>query len=378
MFEECEYDVAMVGAGPAGAATARRLAQQGCRVLLIERSAFDVFRVGETLAPSVQPLLVELGVWDRFVALDPLPSWGTCSIWGESDPREHSHIVSPYGCGWHVHRQHFDRMLADAAVAAGAILRTGTRLVACEPQHDEGWHLTLRSGAQDWIASACVLVDATGRIARLGQRLGARRAVLDRLVAISMQFAPASSDGQCYTLVEATGEGWWYSAPAGGDGLMVMLMTDSDLCRSANLTLIGNLLARLQDTNATAARVANTRPVWGPRVFSAVSQRLCRMDNDSRWLAVGDAALAVDPASGSGVTRALRTAAAGAAAALDLLQGAPSKAVANYEAERDHECTSYFRQHAMYYGMERRWPQSLFWQRRAVSLTSLPGNGDLQ
>jgi flavin-dependent dehydrogenase len=366
MSEARGYDVAVVGAGPAGAATARRLAQQGCRVLLIERSAFDTPRVGETLAPSVQPLLVELGVWDRFVALDPLPSWGTRSIWGGSGPQEHSHIVSPYGCGWHVDRQRFDRMLADAAVSAGAILRMETRLVECARQRDERWHLTLRSGAQRCTATACVVVDATGRNARLGQRLGARRVVLDKLIAITTQFAPVLSDGQCYTLVETTVEGWWYSAPVGGDRLMVMLMTDSDLCRSANLTLIGNFLARLQGTNATAARLANTRPVWGPHIFSAVSQRLRREDTDSHWLAVGDATLAVDPASGSGVVRALRTAAAGAVAALNLLQGVPSNAVEKYEAERDRECTLYLQEHARYYGMEHRWSESLFWRRRAA------------
>jgi flavin-dependent dehydrogenase len=212
-----------------------------------------------------------------------------------------------------------------------------------------------------------VVVDATGRNARLGQRLGARRVVLDKLIAITMQFAPLSSNGQCYTLVETTAEGWWYSAPVGGDRLMVMLMTDSDLCRSANLTSTSNVLARLRGTNATVARLANTAPAWGPRAFSAVSQRLRRADTDARWLAVGDAALAVDPASGSGVMRALRTAAAGAIAALDLLQGVPSTAVEKYEAERDREWTLYLQERAKYYGMEHRWPESPFWRRRAAS-----------
>nr|WP_281723012.1 FAD-dependent oxidoreductase [Nitrosomonas nitrosa] len=364
MFEAGAYDVAVVGAGPAGAATARRLAQNGCRVLLIERSAFDEIRVGETLAPSIQPLLTELGVWDRFIALDPLPSWGTRSVWGGPDPQKHSHMVSPYGCGWHVDRQRFDRMLADAAVSAGATLRTGTRLVECKRKHDERWKLTLRSGEQECIATASVVVDATGRNARLGQRLGARRVVLDKLIALTIQFAPALSDEQCYTLVETTEEGWWYSAPLAGDRLMVMLMTDSDLCHSAKLTLIGNLLVRLQDTDVTAVRVSNSRPVWGPHIFSAISQRLHREDTASHWLAVGDAALSVDPASGSGVIRALRTAAAGAVAALDLLQSVQPNAVEKYEADRDRECTLYLKEHARYYGMEHRWSESPFWRRR--------------
>jgi flavin-dependent dehydrogenase len=363
------FDAAVIGAGPAGAATARRLAQRGCCVLLVERSAFDAPRVGETLAPSAQPLLAELGVWDRFLALDPLPSWGTRSVWGESEPQEHSHIISPYGCGWHVDRQRFDQMLADAAVSAGATLCTETRLVECERQRDDCWRLTLASRAQTSDATARVVVDATGRSARLGQRLGAQRVVFDKLIGITMQFAQVSGDGQCYTLVETAAEGWWYSAPVGGDRLMIMLMTDSDLCGRDNLTLIDNWFARLQATNATAARVANAPTVWGPRVFSAVSQRLRRDDTASRWMAVGDAALAVDPVSGSGVLRALRTANAGTVAALELLQGAPCDTIQNYEADRDRECMLYLQERAMYYGMEHRWQESPFWRRRAA----LPG-----
>jgi flavin-dependent dehydrogenase len=119
------YDAAVVGGGPAGSATARRLALQGRTVVLLERSRFDRPRVGETLGPVVQPLLRDLGVWDRFLRLGALPSWGTRSIWGAPEPATHSHLMSGYGCGWHVDRLRFDRMLADAAVAAGAVLHTG-------------------------------------------------------------------------------------------------------------------------------------------------------------------------------------------------------------------------------------------------------------
>ena len=107
---------------------------------------------------------------------------------------------------------------------------------------------------------------------------------------------------------------------------------------------------------------------WGPRVFSAVSRRLQRTDDcQKRWLAVGDAALAVDPISGSGVVRALQTAKAAAATVLSCLAGDES-AIAAYEAERDRECTEYLFKRARYYGMERRWPNAPFWRRRLETL----------
>src|SRR3954452_12046394 len=99
-----EFDVAVVGGGPAGSAAAGRLARSGCRVVLLERSRFDAPRVGESLAPSTNPLLTELGVWSRFAGLRPLPSFGTRSVWGGAEPQSHSHLVSRHGCGWHVDR----------------------------------------------------------------------------------------------------------------------------------------------------------------------------------------------------------------------------------------------------------------------------------
>jgi flavin-dependent dehydrogenase len=360
------FDVAVIGAGPAGAATSLRLAQHGCRVLLVERSAFAAPRVGESLAPSVQPLLTDLGVWDRFLALGPLPSWGTRSLWGDSAPQEHAHLMSPYGCGWHIDRLRFDRMLAEAAVDAGATLCTETRLTACV---DDGgtWRLLLADAAQAGCAddrfTARVIIDATGRGARVAQQLNARRCVFDTLIGVTTLFGNVPDDAQGYTLVETAADGWWYSAPIGGGRLVTMLMTDGDLAGRARLATSENWRVRLQATDATAARVGDATTLWGPRAFSALSQRLCRA-GASRWLAVGDAALAVDPVSGSGVLRALRTARAGAATALELLQHDALAPIDAYEAERDRECLAYLEERTLYYGVEQRWRDEVFWQRR--------------
>lgn len=364
------FDVAVIGAGPAGAATARRLAQSGCRVLLIDRSAFDTPRVGESLAPSVQPLLAELGVWDRFIALDPLPSWGTRSVWGAEEPQAHSHLMSPYGCGWHVDRLRFDRMLADAAAAAGAALRTGTRLIECAERGLGTWVLTLSQNAHTCRATARVVVDATGRCARLAQQLCAQRFVFDRLVGVATLFGDIDTSREGYILVETTHDGWWYSAPVPRDRMMVMLMTDSDLCARTKLSALVRWRELLACAPATVARVAGTG-LWGPRIFSALSQRLRRGELNAPWIAVGDAALAVDPISGSGVVRALRSAHSGAETALALIDGQTRHTIEAYEAGCDLECTTYLHERALYYGVEQRWQESPFWQRRADALAQV-------
>ncbi len=59
-------DVAVVGAGPAGASTALLLARKGLHVLLIERSEFPRTKAcGEYLSAGTVRLLEQLGVARR-------------------------------------------------------------------------------------------------------------------------------------------------------------------------------------------------------------------------------------------------------------------------------------------------------------------------
>ncbi len=365
-----EFDVAVVGAGPAGSATALRLANSGCRVALIERTQFEDPRVGESLAPSVQPLLADLGVWQDFLRLQPLPSYGTRSVWGTDTPEVHSHMASHWGCGWHVDRATFDHMLADAAAKAGAALLRGTSFVDCHEQ-DSGWLLILRehgagsSARRDFTSHARVVVDATGRSASLAVRVGAQRIRFDRLVGIAMLFEGVDTSQQGYVQVETTADGWWYTAPVRHGHMMAMVMTDSDLCGSARLASESEWTARMRTAPATLARLAKGNAPRGPRVFCATSQRLRRHDRSRNWLAVGDAALAVDPISGSGVIRALRLAQSGAETALAFLENRTAEAIETYEGAHDVLCTDYLRERAAYYGIERRWPKALFWKRRS-------------
>ena len=356
------YDVVVAGAGPAGAATAHRLARTGRSVLVLERSRFARPRVGETLAPQVQPLLRELGVWERFGRTGPLPSWGTRSVWDVPEPTERSHVSSGYGSGWHVDRRAVDQMLADAADAAGAEVRTGTSVVgACATP--SGWEVTGSDGGR-WFGR--VLVDATGRGAGVGRRLGAQRLAFDRLVAVAADWSGVDPAREGYLLVEAGLDGWWYTAPLPGGRMVGMLMTDADLCRREGLTDRARWRQRLHSSRVTAARIGAADVGASPRVHAAASHRL-RRDGDARpWLAVGDAGLAVDPATGSGVLRALRSAATAAAVVGQLLdaQATTAATLARYEYERDRECTAYLLERARYYGCVRRF-RTPFWSRRA-------------
>lgn len=177
--------------------------------------------------------------------------------------------------------------------------------------------------------------------------------------------------GQHHVLVEATPDGWWYSAPLPSGGLLTLLTTDADLCRDQSMTEPRMWLAALGGASATAARVMGAQLGEGLRVHPATSLRSLRRTDHRPWLAVGDAGLAVDPVTGSGVTRALRSAASAASTVCALLDSDPSTyaaELAGYEQARDAEFGEYLQARRAYYaavdGLGGR-----FWSRRRVAKT---------
>jgi 2-polyprenyl-6-methoxyphenol hydroxylase-like FAD-dependent oxidoreductase len=179
-----------------------------------------------------------------------------------------------------------------------------------------------------------------------------------------MLFDGVDTTQQGYVQVETTSDGWWYTAPARHGHMMAMVMTDSDLCGSACLASESEWTAHMRTAPATLSRVASGNAAWGPKVFCAASQRLRRHDRTRNWLAVGDAALAVDPISGSGAIRAFRLAQSGAETVLAFLENRTAEAVETYEGALDVLYADYLRERTAYYGIERRWPEALFWKRR--------------
>lgn len=364
------YDVVVVGGGPAGSAAALTLVRAGLSVAVVERSRYGEPRVGETLAPSARAALTELGAADLLTET-AVPSFANRSVWGDPALRDRALMFDPYGVGWHLDRRAFDDALATRARDVGAAVHTGVEVVGCAARGDGGCLLETRSESGSSVIAGQAVIDATGRAAAVARPLGASRAVHDRLVGAVARYAGSEPAGH-YTLVEATRDGWWYSAPAPPATTVVAFMTDADLWaairRSPGFSWDGLLSA----SAATAERVAGHARSDGPRVVSAVSHRLRAVRSGVRCVAAGDAAIGVDPLSSSGIERALLTGRAAAEAAALALRGDPL-AIAEYDRRVDDIFASYLAGRAAHYSAEGRWPASAFWRRRRTTQADLDG-----
>ena len=350
------FDVLVAGGGPAGSAVALDLSRRGFRVALIEQSAYENFRVGETLPPEIRKLLMELGVWERFLASDHVPSYGIRSAWETPSARHHDFLYNPYGSGWHVDRARFDAMLACAAAHAGAELIVSARITAIHQDGNRQWLLEVAQEGESRTLHGRWIVDATGRKALIARKLGSRAKVVDRLIG-AVAVLPRTENEQ-WTLIEAVENGWWYSAPLPAARTVFAYMTDSDLWRKSNW---GELLKSAPLTSQRAVAMEVQPQIYIVAAASVLHQPV----SGSNWIATGDAALAFDPLSGLGIYKTIETALRSSAAIARTLGGDPSGMV-EYENWTAEGFGSYLSIRRQYYASVERWPGSRFWQRRAA------------
>jgi flavin-dependent dehydrogenase len=344
-----EFDVAVMGGGPAGAITALCLSRLGWRVGIFESTAFDQDRFGETLPPELNPVLRRLGLWEAFLSQSPLESPGTISQWGGAVPAETDFTSNAFGCGWHIDRNRFDKALCTAAVEAGASLFLNHRVK---------W--SRDSGA--WCAEdlrAKLLVNASGRN---GLRLdgAGEREREDELLAIVMRIVDGKGTQRDQrTLIETAPAGWWYSTLLPDGNGLAMFFTGAEVYRQDGISIRDQLhSAPLTRARLDSGRIAEPKIV---HALSALSKTIVGED----WVSVGDSASSYDPLSGRGIFKAFRHGEA-AAAAIDAKLRGDAQAMDRYAAQVRREFAEYARQRRQYYAMEQRWADQPFWRARQV------------
>lgn len=360
------FDVAIIGGGPAGSAAGLSLRAHapGLSVVLLEASAYESPRVGETLPPLSRRLLEHLGVWEAFRQQGHREVHGTAAAWGSAVPHDREYLFTTQGVGWHLDRAAFDAFLSQEAEIRGVTLLRQTRVRRAvreeSGQGKTGWLLHLAAGEP---LTARFLVDATGASAAFARRCGARFVTSDRLAGFARFFEEEESNDP-RTLVEAFSDGWWYTAGLPGGLRIAACLTDTDLAHRLHLGEPAGWTRQLEATERIRELLNGARPK-GPVVVRPTQSRRLEPAAGDGWLAVGDAASLFDPLSSQGILKGLRSGIFASYAIGDLLVKGDEGGLLRYSRYVRQELESYSRVRARYYAEERRWPESEFWRRRA-------------
>jgi flavin-dependent dehydrogenase len=328
------YDVVVVGARAAGAATAMRLARRGLRVLAVDRGAYGT----DTLSTHalMRAGVLQLGRWGL---LERIEAGGTPPVRRTVFHYEDEVVDIPIKPKDGVpalfapRRTVLDRVLVDAAVEAGAVVRhrvaladlvrgTGGRVEGVVLRDEEGATRAVRSD---------LLVGADGLRSTVAPRVGAPFTRRGR-------HASATVYGY-WSGLDVDGYHWYWSRGAaagaiptnGGEVLLFAGVSAHRYAEEVRGDVPGayrRLLAEVApdlEEKLEAARLAGSL-----RGFPGHPGYLRRPWGEG-WALVGDAAYFKDPITAHGISDALRDAELLASA---VGRGGP-RALAEYEAARD-------------------------------------------
>jgi flavin-dependent dehydrogenase len=305
-----EYEVCVIGGGPAGAASALHLARLGRRVAVLEAARFPRPHVGESMGPSVLPVLEALGV-RRVMESAPFLRPTTAKVLWSSTAAVEKRFEAP---GFQLDRGLFDALMLEAAAGSGAEVHQGC--CACRPTRraEGGWRVPWRAEGGIGALSAAVVVDAAGR---RGVRPRRRRRWSAPTAALVAYWRGVGELDQS-SLVEAGEAEWMWAAPLPGGSATAAVFLSPERVAGAGAAERRQMYAELIGGSRLLARPFLGASM-GPVVCCDASGSVDGEPIGDDFVKVGDACLTVDPLSSQGVQLALSSGLQGAAAADALL-----------------------------------------------------------
>jgi flavin-dependent dehydrogenase len=304
-------DAVVVGAGPAGAATAILLAERGLAVTLLDKAAFPRPKIcGEYLSPEAARVLDRLGVLKAVDAAGAQPLRGMRITAPDGTVLDGTY---PTGGRWRGYRDHafaipreiFDRILVERARSlpvdvrerhrVTGLLRDGDRVVGVQAEDEDGARIDV---------GARLVVGADGRASVVARALGLLRPHrLRRLALVRYVSGIAGLDDRGEIYVDPPD----YSIlnPVAPGLVNLSLVVPLAHARPYGGRMEAFFEARIKQLRHLPARVAGMRAEGPLRVMGPLAYRV-REPRVGGVLLAGDAAGFYDPFTGEGLFTALR------------------------------------------------------------------------
>ncbi|MCW1094157.1 MULTISPECIES: NAD(P)/FAD-dependent oxidoreductase [Streptomyces] len=333
---DAEFDVGIIGGGPAGSTMASYLAKAGLSVAVFEGAVFPREHVGESLVPATTPVLLETGAMAKVEEAGFPKKYG--AAWTSAEDRDIDHmgfrgLTHDFrGAGvmfnersqsgvdreytFHVDRGKFDQILLKHAEELGAKVFQGVRVGKVDLD-GEIPQLEARIGGKSVNIPVRMVVDASGRRTHLGtqQKLKVPDPVFNQYAVHSWfkgidRHALAADKQQAdYIFVHflPVSDTWVWQIPITDEITSIGVISQKRRFQEAG----GDREKFFWDTVASRPALLdvlkNAEQVRPLKTEGDYSYGMKQITGDN-FLLVGDAARFVDPIFSSGVSVALNSA----------------------------------------------------------------------
>ena len=317
------YDTIVIGGGPAGSTVATLVAEQGHRVLLLERTTTPQFKIGESLIPATYWTFKRLGMLEKLRA-SHFPQKYSVQFYSRSGKASNPFYffqTNPHDSAvtWQVLRSEFDQMLLDNAKEKGVEIRRGigVREVLFEGDTATGVVTQNVDGTRETL-NATVIVDSTGQRSLIGRQLSLNTTEPNlKMASLFTHYEGGHRDGgidEGATLILHTEEkdSWFWSIPLPYNRTSIGVVGELDYLLQNRRDADGKLNAQ-KIFNEELAKCAPLQqrleganqlfPIQSTKDFSYRASRIA----GNNWVLVGDAFGFLDPVYSTGLFLALKS-----------------------------------------------------------------------
>jgi flavin-dependent dehydrogenase len=326
--------VLVIGGGPGGSTAATLLARNGFKVTLLEQARFPRYHIGESLLPSILPILDLLGIREEFETHGFQKKLGAFLEWGsEKWPLNFGELSGDRTYAFQVVRSDFDQLLLEHARSQGVTAIEGVEVRSLSFEGDRPtsatWLQKMESGGGRGLQGKIsfeYLIDASGRNGILSNHYLDNRRYHEVFKNIAVwgyweNFDRLGTGRLGDIAVGSISDGWLWGIPLHDNTMSVGVVMHKDALAEKRSCGLDEIYRQAIEASPLISKILSTARLVGPLKTETDYSYTAERFSGPGYFIVGDAACFLDPLLSSGVHLATFSAMLAAASITSVREG---------------------------------------------------------